>query len=120
MRRNSYDISKAFFRLGMWEFDSFEVSHPFRYSGRALWDRQENPPMAGFCVLERVSTFPLGTLGRLNCQKSPPNAANIRILERPRPETWFDHYCRLSLPVYGALIVPMLKHKLAQEKIIGG
>lgn len=80
MSRDSHEISKALFQLGMWKFDHFVVSYP-----ACLWRQfatcgsQARDP-----GLSRIRPF-LQTIDRFrerNRRKSPMRSAEIPVLQR--------------------------------------
>jgi hypothetical protein len=61
---------------------------------------QKSPLLAGFCNSALVSKLPKWRTRRPFRQKSPANTANIPVLGRQRPESWFDRDCRPRAAVY--------------------
>jgi hypothetical protein len=55
---------------------------------------QKSPLLAAFCNSAPVSELPNSQARMPFWQKSPANTANIPVLGRQRPETWFDRDCR--------------------------
>jgi hypothetical protein len=91
--RNSRDISKGFFQLGIRQFESSQVSHPVPQTEVQPLKGQKSPLLAGFCNSAVVSELPnLRTRGPFP-EESPAITADIPVFPRLSLETRFDLHC---------------------------
>jgi hypothetical protein len=66
---NSPDISKGISQLGMYKFESSQVSQPVQGSGDPLANHEKGPPMAGFRAAAINLHLPNRRLGRAKSRK---------------------------------------------------
>ena len=74
-------------------FESSRPSQAFQRRAGLAKKREIRPEIGAFNALGFVSRLPIRRSSGANCRKSPPTSANIPVLRRLRPETWFDLHC---------------------------
>src|SRR5712664_1970540 len=76
---NSPDISKGISQLGIYKFESSEVSHAFRPPDRLTNRRENRPEIRAFRAFEFISGDGNCQSQRGNREKSPALSANIPV-----------------------------------------
>jgi len=79
---NSPDISKGISQLGMYKFESSQVSQAVPRPELPPLKEEKSPLLAGFCNSAQVSELSNWRTRRPFRQKSPATAANIPVLQR--------------------------------------
>jgi hypothetical protein len=75
-------------------FESSRPSQAFQRSATIPKKREKGPKITAFRAFGFVSKLPIPRFWGANCRKSPATSANIPVLRRLRPETWFDLHCK--------------------------
>src|SRR5258708_6012340 len=86
---NSVDISKVFFEIVIWKFESSQVSQPLQRSAKIPRKSENGPEIPAFRTFDFVSRLPNLQSQSANRRKSPATPAKIPVLQRLSAETGF-------------------------------